>query len=68
MSHYHQYIREDLAAIGRLDLVSKPEEIEEWMRVMHPTLDHLSRQQFRAEVKDSAECYDIEGSIIVPAR
>ncbi|MBN2564637.1 MAG: hypothetical protein JXB46_02895 [Candidatus Eisenbacteria bacterium] len=33
-----------------------PRIIEAWMRVEHPTLDHLSPREFDREVKKAAYC------------
>jgi hypothetical protein len=51
---YTPLIREILAREGYLGL--DPEGVEEWMRVEHPTLDHLDRARFTDEVRIAAEC------------
>ena len=54
-SFYSQLIREDMARLGRI--AEQPAHIvEAWMRIEHPTLDGLSRSQFRKEVALALEC------------
>ena len=55
MSAYQQLIRKDLAALGLVGRY-EPADVEAWMRVEHPTLDHLSPAQFRSEVQVAADC------------
>lgn len=59
MSQYTQSIREDAASLGYLG--ANPRHIEAWMRLEHPTLDGLSRQQFRYEVLMAIECIKAAG-------
>lgn len=51
---YIPLIRETLARTGYIGL--DPHSVEERMRVEHPTLDHLSRAAFDAEVQIAADC------------
>ena len=51
---YTDLIREILAREGYLGV--DPDGVEEWMRVEHATLDHLSLAQFTDEVRIAAEC------------
>ena len=54
MSAYQQTIREDLARAGMIGV--DPGHVEACMRQEHPTLDSLSREEFRREVIVGAEC------------
>jgi len=57
---YEAVIRECLAAaglVGRYD----PRHVEAWMRLEHPTLDHLSREDFAHEVIWATRCIDRDG-------
>lgn len=51
---YQQTIRELLAKTGNIGI--DPRHIEGFMRLEHPTLDGLSKTQFRQEVEISVEC------------
>ena len=64
MLTYQARIREALARLGRVDLLSRAHEVEAWMRSEHSTLDGLSAQRFAAEVRVSAECVDVSGPIV----
>ena len=57
MTHYQQYIREDMASLGRIGAHS-PAVIEAWMRLEHDTLDGLSKTAFRREVSVAMQCAD----------
>lgn len=46
---YRSSILEELAPLGRASDVD-PRHVEGYMRLEHPTLDGLSREQFRLEV------------------
>lgn len=50
---------------GILDALNRPEvdprHVEAYMRLEHPTLDGLSRQQFVAEVQIGVACIDYDG-------
>ncbi len=35
---------------------ANPRHVEAWMRIEHPTLDHLSRDMFRHEVAIAVDC------------
>jgi hypothetical protein len=56
---YRDSIRQDAAALGYVG--ADPRHIEAWMRLEHPTLDALSREQFRAEVATAIECIAAAG-------
>jgi hypothetical protein len=56
-SFYEQIIRETLAKIGRVG-AADARHVEAWMRIEHSTLDCLSADQFRAEVKIALECIE----------
>jgi hypothetical protein len=53
---YATAINERLEAMGRRDV--SPVYVEGWMRVEHPTLDGLSREQFTEEVAMAVACVD----------
>ena len=57
---YEQLIKETLAKLG---LVGRYDarHVEAWMRLEHPTLDHLSREAFACEVIWAARCIDRDG-------
>ena len=38
-----------------------PRWVEAYMRIEHPTLDHLSQDQFAAAVRYAAACIDVVG-------
>jgi hypothetical protein len=57
MRAYEQAIREDLARLGYVG-AADPRHIEAWMRLEHPTLDGLSPEQFRAEVRMALACIE----------
>lgn len=54
MSAYQQLIREHAAALGHLG--ANPRHIEAWMRLEKGTLDALTPEQFRHEVKAAIAC------------
>lgn len=54
-SMYQEMIRETMARMGRIG-AADPRHVEGWMRLDHPTLDHLSASQFTREVKLALEC------------
>lgn len=45
------------------DLNSKadPRHVEAWIRIEHPTLDHLTQKDFRKEVPVALECLEANG-------
>lgn len=51
---YSDTIRTTLAELGFIG--TNPNWVEAWMRLEHPTLDGLSRSQFKSEVKIAVEC------------
>lgn len=57
---YEQPIREHLASLGFIGKYD-PRHIEAFMRLEHPTLDGLGKQQFRREVAIAAACVDEAG-------
>lgn len=57
MSLYQQYIREDMAELGRIG-AHEPRVVEAWMRLEHGTLDALSKAAFRREVATAIACAD----------
>jgi len=54
-SPYDRQVRETLARLGLIGKYA-PNQIEAFMRVEHPTLDGLSRDQFTGEVALACEC------------
>jgi hypothetical protein len=56
-SYYTQIIRETLARIGRVG-AADARHVEAWMRIEHSTLDGLSVDQFRTEVKVALQCIE----------
>lgn len=56
---YHHVIAPMLARRGRLDV--DPRHIEAFIRIEHPTLDHLDRQRFSNEVTIALLCVDEVG-------
>jgi hypothetical protein len=56
-SYYEQIIRSTLARIGRIG-AADARHVEAWMRIEHSTLDGLSVDQFRAEVKVALQCIE----------
>lgn len=58
-SGYQQYIREDLARIGKIGV--DPRHVEGWMRLEFGTLDHLSKERFRLEVELAVQCIEEAG-------
>ena len=61
-SFYHQAIREEIARQGKIGI--DPRHVEAYMRLEHPTLDGLSGQQFKKEVKISIACIEQEGATV----
>lgn len=59
MSYYAEAIREDAARAGRVG--ANVRHIEAWMRLEHGTLDALTRDRFRAEVRTALDCIDAVG-------
>lgn len=51
---YQQIIREELARQGHIG--TDPRHIEGFMRLQYGCLDHLTRQDFRNEVKIGVDC------------
>ena len=60
MSFYQEQITEELVRHGRVAV--DPRHVEAWMRLKHPTFDHLSRDAFTEEVAAALECLDVAGS------
>ena len=48
-----------LSSLKRTEI--QPRYIEAYMRIEHPTLDALSKSQFRKEILISIACFDIDG-------
>ena len=59
MNGYQQSIAEHLAKLGRGDI--KPHHVEGYMRCQYGTLDALTRDRFKKEVKISVACIDQGG-------
>lgn len=59
-SLYANTIREELARQGKIG--TDPRHIEAYMRLEHPTLDGLAREQFAQEVSVGIACVE-EGGI-----
>jgi len=51
---YNRLIRQTAARLGYVG--ENPRWIEAWMRLEHPTLDGLSRDQFQDEVEIAVQC------------
>ena len=62
MNYQHQ-IKEDLARMGRLDLVASAKRAEELIRLQYRTLDHLSAADWRREMRIAVECIDMEAGL-----
>lgn len=60
MRTYQERIIEVAARAGRADV--DPRHVEGYMRLEHPTLDHLTRRQFAVEVEIGIACVDADGT------
>lgn len=47
--------------IQRLAPDHDPRHVEAWMRLEHPTLDHLDRRRFDSEVRIAIQCIETAG-------
>lgn len=57
---YQNKIRETVSALGKIGV--EPRHVEAWMRVEHPTLDHLAPKQFREAVALAIESTEVGGA------
>ena len=55
---YRKMIEQVLAQLGE---TADPRHVEAYIRVEHPTLDHLSAERFRSEVRIALSCIEMEG-------
>lgn len=60
MSAYTALIRDEVAALGHVG--ANVRHVEAWMRLVHPTLDGLSKAEFRTDVAMAIQCIDTAGS------
>ena len=60
MSQYTQIIHEEIARQGAIG--TDPRLVEGYIRIEHPTLDHLSRADFAREIKEALACIN-EGGV-----
>ena len=52
-------IASHLVSLRRAEI--QPRYIEAYMRIEHPTLDALSKDQFHKEILISIVCFDVDG-------